>query len=74
MIKSTFSFFEMVMEPMFLNAFHLAQPQFGLGPERFDTVDMRRVIRKFMAAMFYSKMLGITDIDEAMITAPEPSE
>ncbi len=55
---------------MLLKSVHLAQPQFGLSPKGLNVVDMRRVIGKFMTAMFNSKMFCIAHIDSSMIPTP----
>ena len=41
---------------VFLNPLHLAQPQLGIGPEGFDSVNMRRIMSKFITAELNTKM------------------
>lgn len=69
-IKSKFSFLGVAIRHMFLNTFHLAQSQLGVGPERFNAINVGLVIRKFIRAVFFSKMFCIANINKLMIATP----
>lgn len=55
---------------MFRQALESTQPQFGKGPEGFDAIDMATACSKLVGPMMHTKMLLITQIDQAVICTP----
>ena len=42
---------------------------FGISPEALDTVDMGPAVNEFIVAVVDSKVLAVTNIDQAIIAA-----
>ena len=55
---------------MLIHTTELVQPGFGKAPEAFDAIDMGSAPDKFILPMIDSQVLAITDIDQAVVTAP----
>ena len=48
----------------------LLKPALGIAPEALNAVDMVRATRELIRPMLDSEVLGIADIDEAVLAAP----
>ena len=70
MVKPKLTFFEMQVEGGWAHATKANQPTFGMPPEPFDPIDMSSTGNEFITAMIDPKMFAITNIDQAVITAP----
>ena len=70
MIESIFTFFQMQIESLFRHAIELVQSSFGIRPETFYSINMIITDGKDIIRMNDSKMLGVTDINQSIITSP----
>ncbi len=52
------------------DSMELQDSSFSEGPKRFDTIDMALSFCKFIGSMLYTIMLFITQIYQAIVTAP----
>ena len=62
--------FKCKIKHLLADSFYFAQPKFCVGPKGLDTIDMRLLIRKLVAAMFNTIVLCITNIHKAMVATP----
>lgn len=60
----------MEVKSMTGNTVELLESSFGKAPKALDAVDMMMTTNKFIAAMLDAKVLGITDIHQAVIATP----
>lgn len=70
MVKPKFTLFQMKIKAVLLQTSEFNQARFGIGPETFYPVDMGVLIGKLIVAMFYTKMLLIAEIHQAIIPTP----
>lgn len=70
LVEAELGFLEVQVKHMALDAFHLGQTQLGVSPERLDTIDVRLRVGELVTAVIHAQMLGVADIDEAVIAAP----
>lgn len=70
MIEAELGLLEVQVEHMPLNTLHLGQAQFGIGPERFDAVDVGQIVGELIAGMVHPQVLGVPNVHQSVIAAP----
>jgi hypothetical protein len=70
MVKTEFGLLEVQRKGLRWDAFELSQTQFGIGPEGLDSVDMAVTSSKLVFSMMDSKVLGVSDVHQALIASP----
>ena len=70
MIKTVFTFFQMQIEGFLRHAIELLQSSFGIRPKAFDPVNVNIANGENVVRVINSQVLGITDINQAVVTAP----
>jgi hypothetical protein len=70
MVKTEFGLLGVQRKGLRGDAFELDQTQFGVCPEELDAVDMAATPGEFIFSMMDSKVLGVSDIDQALIASP----
>ena len=70
MVKTEFGLLEVQRKGLRWDAFELSQTQFGIGPEGLDSVDMAVTSSKLGFSMMDSKVLGVSDVHQALIASP----
>ena len=69
-IEAPFTLFEMQIKGMIRHTVELLQPSFGKAPKAFDAIDVACSDRKLIAAVIDSKVFGIAEIHQSVITTP----
>jgi len=59
----------MQVESFWAHTAETGKSGFGISPEPLDTVDTSPAVNKFIIAVVDSKVLAVTDIDQAIIAA-----
>jgi hypothetical protein len=70
MVKTEFGLLEVQRKGLRWDAFELGQTEFGIGPEGLDSIDMAVTSGEFIFSMMDSKVLGVSDIHQALIASP----
>ena len=70
MVKAKFALFQMKIKAVFLQPSEFDQARFGIRPETFYPINVGVFIGKFIIAMFFTEMLLIAKICQAIISAP----
>jgi len=70
MVKTEFGLLEVQRKGLRWDAFELSQTQFGIGPEGLDSVYMAVTSSKHVFTMMDSKVLGVSDVPQALIASP----
>lgn len=55
---------------MSLNALHFGQTQLGIGPERFDAIDVGQIVGELVAGMVHPQVLDVPNVHQPVIAAP----
>jgi hypothetical protein len=69
MVKTEFGLLEVQRKGLRWDAFELGQTEFGIGPEGLDSVDMAVTSGEFIFSMMDSKVLGVSDVHQALIAS-----
>ena len=70
MVKTEFGLLEVQRKGLHWDAFELSQTLFGIGPEGLDSVDMAVSPSKLVFSMMDSKVVGVSDVHQALIVSP----
>mgnify|MGYP007047510891 CR=1 FL=1 len=70
MVKTEFGLLEVQRKGLRWDAFELSQTQIGISPEGLDSVDMAVTSSKLVFSMMDSKVLGVSDVHQALIVSP----
>ncbi len=71
MIEAVFSFFPRQIKRVFCwHTLQLTEASFGIRPKRFDAIDVGMACRPFVVTLMNPEVLGIADINPAVIDSP----
>src|SRR3989344_5397413 len=70
MIESPFTFFQMQVEGLLVNALETMQPDFGKAPECLDAVDVRPPPNELTLPMMHSEVLLVPNVHKAVVASP----
>jgi hypothetical protein len=70
MVEPKLTLFQMQVEGARVHAAKANQPGLGVPPESFNAVNVSMPFGKFVLTVIDAQMLAVTDVNQAVVTAP----